>query len=69
MFVFYEMNISWLEIFLKQYGKGVQELASLPNFSLVIELHIMCQFFSGFVGMDVRMVQGLLLKGLVLGIC
>jgi hypothetical protein len=29
---------------LKQYEKGVQELASLPNFSFVIELHIMCHF-------------------------
>jgi hypothetical protein len=42
---------------LKHYGKGVQELASLLNVSLVIELHITCHFSSGFFGMNVRMVQ------------
>jgi hypothetical protein len=41
----------------KHYGKGVQELASLLNVSLVIELHIMCHFSSSFFGTNVRVVQ------------
>jgi hypothetical protein len=42
----------------KQYGKGVQELASLLNVSLMIELHTTCCFSLGFVKMDVKVVQG-----------
>jgi hypothetical protein len=43
---------------LEHYEKGVQELASLLNVSLVIKLHTTCHFSSGFVGMDVEVVQG-----------
>jgi hypothetical protein len=39
-------------------GKGVQELASLLNISLVIKLHATRYFSSSFIGMDVRSVQG-----------
>jgi hypothetical protein len=43
---------------LEHYGKGVQELASLLNVSFVIKLHTTCHFSLGFVGMDVKVVQG-----------
>jgi hypothetical protein len=43
---------------LEHYGKGVQELASILNVSLVIELHTTCHFSLNFIGMDVRVVQG-----------
>jgi hypothetical protein len=43
---------------LKHYGKGVQELASLLNVSLVIELHITCHFSLSFIKMDVIVIQG-----------
>jgi len=41
---------------LKQYGKGVQELASLVNVSFVIEQHTTCHFSSSVVWMDVKVV-------------
>ncbi len=43
---------------LERYGKGVQELASLLNVSFVIELYTTSHFPLGFIGMDVRVVQG-----------
>ncbi len=41
---------------LKQYGKGVQKLASLLNVSFVKEQHTMCHFSSSVVWMDVKVV-------------
>jgi hypothetical protein len=43
---------------LEHYGKGVQELASLLNVSLMIKLHTTCRFSLNFIEMDVKVVQG-----------
>jgi hypothetical protein len=53
---------------LEHYGKGVQELASLLNVSLMIKLHTTYHFSSISVKMDVKAIQEWLLKGSVLGI-
>jgi hypothetical protein len=48
---------------LEHYGKGVQELASLLNVSLMIKLHTTCRFYLGFIRMDVRVVKDNSYKG------